>query len=167
MDLKHLLSQTNIKINHKSEPEPEPEPELEPEPENEYSPHSDNESDNDSDHDLNNKNTEPRFLVAWNKLEKGSKMNRIIQFIESEKVTKELSTNQSNDLKQLLFRACDMGLFNKLSDVKYDSELGIIESFKHLEFNESSKKYKLKTGGSKSRSVTKSRSNIDRLMNKR
>ena len=68
--------------------------------------------------------------------------------------------------KNLLFRGCDSGLFNKQSYVKYNIEEGIIESFKNLEFNESSKKYKLKTGGSKGRSVTKSRSNIDRLMKK-
>ena len=46
-------------------------------------------------------------------------------------------------------------------------ETGLIETLKHLEFNESSKKYKLKTGGTKSRSVSKSRSNIDRLMKKK
>ena len=35
------------------------------------------------------------------------------------------------------------------------------------EFNESSKKYKIKTGGTKNRSVSKSRSNIDRLTKKK
>ena len=38
---------------------------------------------------------------------------------------------------------------------------------KNLEFNESSKKYKIKTGGTKNRSVSKSRSNIDRLTKKK
>ena len=71
------------------------------------------------------------------------------------------------ELKTLLFRACETGMFNKISDVKYDQESGIIESFKHLEFNENTKKYKLKTGGTKSRSVSKSRSNLDRLMKKK
>jgi hypothetical protein len=51
--------------------------------------------------------------------------------------------------------------------VKYNKDTCLIESFKSLEFNESSKKYKLKTGGTKNRSVTKSRSNIDRLMKKK
>ena len=68
--------------------------------------------------------------------------------------------NQTKDLKKLLFKGCENGLFNKISDVKYNEETGEIESFKNLEFNESSKKYKLKTGGTKNRSVSKSRSNI-------
>ena len=110
---------------------------------------------------------DPRFSMPWNKLEKGSKMNRILLFIESEKINQGLSDNLAKELKTLLFRACETGMFNKISDVKYDQESGIIESFKHLEFNENTKKYKLKTGGTKSRSVSKSRSNLDRLMKKK
>ena len=94
-------------------------------------------------------------------------MNRILYYINNQQIDNNLSDNQCNELKQLLLSACESGLFNKVSDVKYNEELGIIDSFKNLEFNGSSKKYKLKTGGSKSRSVTKSRSNIDRLLKKR
>ena len=67
-------------------------------------------------------------------------------------------------MKNLLFNGCDRGLFNKISDVNYNIEKCLIESLKFLEFNESTKKYKLKSNGSKNRSVSKSRSNIDRLM---
>lgn len=160
MDLKELLNQTTIQSNHQtivvSECEPnnestdeviedslESEPEPEPEP--------------DIDH---------RFKQPWNKLEKGMKMNRILLFVDSQKQDNSLSDNQTRDLKNILFRGCETGMFNKLSDVKYDCETGLIESFKQLEFNESSKKYKLKTSGTKNRSVSKSRSNIDRLMKK-
>jgi hypothetical protein len=165
MDLKELLNQTTIQHNHQStnestsepvsestdeviedslESEPEPEPESEPEP--------------DIDH---------RFKQPWNKLEKGMKMNRILLYVDSQKQENSLSDNQTRDLKNILFRGCETGMFNKLSDVKYDSETGLIESFKQLEFNESSKKYKLKTSGTKNRSVSKSRSNIDRIMKKK
>ena len=156
MDLKQLLNQTTINSNDttestvvaeldkNTEPEPEPDPEPEPEPEQE----------------------DKRFLRPWNKLEKGSKMNRILLFVATQKLDKELSDNQSNDLKCLLFKGCENGLFNKVSDVDYDEETGIIDSFKNLEFNESTKKYKLKTGSTKNRSVSKSRSNIDRLTKK-
>ena len=78
-----------------------------------------------------------------------------------------MSGQQTKDLKNLLFKGCETGLFNKISDVKYDTEKALIESIKQLEFNESSKKYKLKTGGTKNRSVSKSRSNIDRLTKKK
>ena len=108
-----------------------------------------------------------RFCVPWNKLEKGSKMNRILLFITSETTNKQLNENQTKALKNLLFHACEAGLFNKISEVKYNESFGEIESFKNLEFNESTKKYKLKTNGTKNRSVSKSRSNIDRLMKKK
>ena len=108
-----------------------------------------------------------RFLQPWNKLEKGSKMNRILVFVETESISKELTPVLSKSLKQLLFKGCESGLFNKVTDVDYDEETGIIDSFKSLEFNESTKKYKLKTGSTKNRSVSKSRSNIDRLTKKK
>ena len=161
MDLKELLNQTTIQHNHQSTNESTSEPtsestdeviedSLESEPEPEPEP--------DIDH---------RFKQPWNKLEKGMKMNRILLFVDSQKQENSLSDNQTRDLKNILFRGCETGMFNKLSDVKYDSETGLIESFKQLEFNESSKKYKLKTSGTKNRSVSKSRSNIDRLMKKK
>ena len=109
---------------------------------------------------------DPRFAKPWNKLEKGAKMNRILLFVDSEKKDKDLTNELTKSLKQLLFKGCENGLFNKLTDVTYNEETGIIESFKNLEFNESSKKYKLKTGSTKNRSVGKSRSNIDRLTKK-
>ena len=110
---------------------------------------------------------DPRFALPWNKLEKGSKMNRILVFVKTQKDENELTETQTKELKNLLFKGCENSLFNKVSDVKYNQETGLIESFKNLEFNESSKKYKLKTGGTKNRSVGKSRSNIDRLTKKK
>ena len=94
-------------------------------------------------------------------------MNRILVFVKSQKDENELNETQTKELKNLLFKGCENSLFNKVTDVKYNQETGFIESFKNLEFNESSKKYKLKTGGTKNRSVGKSRSNIDRLTKKK
>ena len=110
---------------------------------------------------------DPRFTLPWNKLEKGVKMNRLLIFIQSEKEEHTLTEQQSKELKNLLFKACENGLFNKISDVEYDESKAEIKSIKNLEFNESSKKYKIKTGGTKNRSVSKSRSNIDRLTKKK
>ena len=45
---------------------------------------------------------DPRFSMPWNKLEKGSKMNRILLFIESEKINQGLSDNLAKELKTLL-----------------------------------------------------------------
>lgn len=108
-----------------------------------------------------------RFKKPWNKLEKGMKLNRILQYVNSETIERELSIERKKDLKNLLFRAIDSGNLNKISDVTYNEETCEIEAIKILEFNSSSKKYKLKTSTSKNRSVSKSRSNIDRLIKKK
>ena len=121
-----------------------------------------NESEEDKEEKL-----DPRFTLPWNKLEKGVKMNRILIFIQSQREEHTLTEQQSKELKNLLFKACENGLFNKISDVEYDESKAEIKSIKNLEFNESSKKYKIKTGGTKNRSVSKSRSNIDRLTKKK
>ncbi len=110
---------------------------------------------------------DPRFTLPWNKLEKGVKMNRLLIFIQSQREEHKLTEQQAKELKNLLFKACENGLFNKISDVEYDESKAEIKSIKNLEFNESSKKYKIKTGGTKNRSVSKSRSNIDRLTKKK
>tara|TARA_B100001989_G_scaffold235662_1_gene197048 strand:- start:33 stop:593 length:561 start_codon:yes stop_codon:yes gene_type:complete len=136
----------------------------EPEPDNSANL---NTSYNELEDEVEKETINPRFTQPWNKLDKGVKMNRLLLFIQSQKEDNELSDQQTKDLKNLLFKGCETGLFNKISDVKYDTEKALIESIKQLEFNESSKKYKLKTGGTKNRSVSKSRSNIDRLTKKK
>mgnify|MGYP006080656643 CR=1 FL=1 len=172
MDLKQLLNNTKI-VHDKIEKEVVKIPDIEEVNHGKY--HGKYQEDEDEDEesvgqleyiDQEVEILDPRFAKPWNKLEKGSKMNRILLFIEYEKVSKSLSDELTKLLKQLLFKGCESGLFNKLTDVTYNKETGIIESFKNLEFNESSKKYKLKTGSTKNRSVTKSRSNIDRLTKK-
>ena len=184
MDLNHLLNQTTIGVNKNDEGDEGDENDGNDGNDGAVSGDAVNESiavSGDAVNESNQKDTsseteevvgetveemiDPRFTQPWNKLEKGSKMNRILVFVESEKEEKQLSDNLSKDLKNLLFRACETGMFNKVTDVKYEN--GLIESFKHLEFNESTKKYKLKTGGTKTRSVSKSRSNLDRLMKKK
>ena len=136
----------------------------EPEPDNSTNLDT---SYNELEDEVEKETIDPRFTQPWNKLDKGVKMNRLLLFIQSQKEDNELNDQQTKDLKNLLFKGCETGLFNKISDVKYDTEKALIESIKQLEFNESSKKYKLKTGGTKNRSVSKSRSNIDRLTKKK
>ena len=127
---------------------------------------SDLEEDDEDKKEEKEEKLDPRFTLLWNKLEKGVKMNRLLIFIQSEKEENTLTEQQAKELKNLLFKACENGLFNKISDVEYDESNAEIKSIKNLEFNESSKKYKIKTGGTKNRSVSKSRSNIDRLTKK-
>jgi hypothetical protein len=153
MDLKNLLNQTTIELEHEDLNNPEPEPE------------SDSELDavdNDTAESI-----DKRFKQPWNKLEKGMKMNRILEYVNQEIKDKDLPDNISKELKNILFNACDRGILNKLSAVTYNQEKGIIESFKLLEYNESTKKFKINTSTPNKKSVSKSRSNIDRIVKKK
>ena len=175
MDLKQLLSQTNIKEDVKDGVKGELDNSVTGSKTNEKEDLSENQqieplefgSDLEDMEQVEEEKLDPRFTLPWNKLEKGVKMNRILIFIQSQREEHTLTEQQSKELKNLLFKACENGLFNKISDVEYDESKAEIKSIKNLEFNESSKKYKIKTGGTKNRSVSKSRSNIDRLTKKK
>ena len=182
MDLKQLLSQTNIKedvkVDVKDGVKDGVKDELDNNKTNEKGDLSENKEvepiefgsdleDMDQEEEDKDEKPDPRFTLPWNKLEKGVKMNRLLIFIQSQREEHTLTEQQSKELKNLLFKACENGLFNKISDVEYDESKAEIKSIKNLEFNESSKKYKIKTGGTKNRSVGKSRSNIDRLTKKK
>ena len=104
------------------------------------------------------------FDREWIKLEKGMKLNRINLFIKKQKEENGLNDTQTKSLKDILFKACNDGMLNKMCDVSYKEEG--IQSIRNLEFNEQTKKYKLKTSSSKHRVNVKSRSNIDRFMKK-
>ena len=178
MDLKQLLSQTNVKDDVKGDVKDDVKDELDNSKTNQKEDLSENQQveplefgsdqeDMDQEEEDKEEKLDPRFTLPWNKLEKGVKMNRILIFIQSQREEHTLTEQQSKELKNLLFKACENGLFNKISDVEYDESKAEIKSIKNLEFNESSKKYKIKTGGTKNRSVSKSRSNIDRLTKKK
>ena len=153
MDLKNLLNQTTIELENEDLNNPEPEPE----------------SDSELDAvDIDTaESIDKRFKQPWNKLEKGMKMNRILEYVNQEIKDKDLPDNISKELKNILFNACDRGILNKLSAVTYNQEKGIIESFKLLEYNESTKKFKINTSTPNKKSVSKSRSNIDRIVKKK
>lgn len=104
------------------------------------------------------------FDREWIKLEKGMKLNRINLFIKKQKEDNGLNDTQTKSLKDILFKACNDGMLNKMCDVTYKDEE--VQSIRNLEFNEQTKKYKLKTSSSKHRVNVKSRSNIDRFMKK-
>ena len=148
MDLSNLLNQTTINNNNNSK------------------------NITDIRHNITSKdklviNNNERFQMPWNKLEKGTKMNRLLIFIDSEKNNNNLSNEQTKKLKNLLFKACDDNMLNKITDVKYDIDSMIIESIKILEFNEETKQYKIRRTIGKQRSISKSKSQLDRLMKKK
>ena len=107
--------------------------------------------------------TEARFTKPWPKLDKGSKMNRISQFVKLQKAEHELNDDEEKKLKIILTQLCDNGSLNKTADVSYDIETKRIETIKNLCYNEEDKTYSFIKISKKPKSTpTKSKSNIER-----
>ena len=80
--------------------------------------------------ELINKEKNYIFKQTWNKLDRGLKINRIKEFIEREIKNQSLTKVQSIQLSDLLISACTNNKLNRVSEVTYDKDEGIIISFK-------------------------------------
>lgn len=105
---------------------------------------------------------ESRFKKSWAKLDKGSKLNRLTLFIESEVSDKELSEDSQKKLKKLLFHVCENGSLNKVNDVEYSEETYEIISIKNLIYDENKKSYSFNLPKKVLKPTAKSKSKIDR-----
>ena len=68
------------------------------------------------------------YFHNWNKLEKGVKQNRILHFLNNESKLYNMNEYQIEENKEYLLDIFNNNLLNKISDVKYDSIKGEIES---------------------------------------
>jgi hypothetical protein len=116
---------------------------------------------NDDNNNEKDENIE-RYKKSWNKLDKGIKLNRIMIFVKRESILHNLSDQQELQLKTLLIQLCNHNGLNKSSEVSYNQETMNIESIKILHFDSSSKKYSVHTIVSKSKNISKSKSNIEK-----
>lgn len=112
---------------------------------------------------------ENRFKKQWTKLDKGSKLNRLLLFVKMEKAEKNLSDNSENQLKTLLIQLHSTNLLNKTSEIEYDIENSTIINIHNLHF-ENDKYYfqkseKTKKGTKKNTSQTNT-SNLERHFNR-
>lgn len=103
-----------------------------------------------------------RFKKSWAKLDKGSKLNRLTLFIESEVTDKELSEDSQKKLKKLLFHVCENGSLNKATDVEYSKEMYEIVSIKNLIYDENKESYSFNLPKKVIKPTAKSKSKIDR-----
>ena len=108
------------------------------------------------------KEKDKRFQKTWTKLDKGSKLNRLTLFIESEVVDKELSEDSQKKLKKLLFHVCENGSLNKVNDVEYSEETCEIVSIKNLIYDENKESYSFNLPKKVVKPTAKSKSKIDR-----
>lgn len=107
-----------------------------------------------------------RFKNSWIKLDKGSKLNRLQNFIDAQKIENDLNEKESDKLKKLLFHLCENDSLNKTVDVDYDIESCEINNIKNLKYNKDKKSYSYDLSKKTIKSPSKSKSNIDRHFSK-
>ena len=107
-----------------------------------------------------------RYQKPWSKLDKGVKLNRILLFIKQEKTDKSLTNNQEKHLKYLLIHLFENNGLNKSSDIEYNQESMKIESIKLLNYNEQASKYSIQKINYKSKTTSKSKSNIEKHLSR-
>ena len=84
---------------------------------------------------------ENRFKKQWTKLDKGSKLNRLLVFIKMQKIEHNLSDANENNLKTLLLQLHNANLLTKSSDIEYDIETALIIRISNLHYDEELNKY--------------------------
>ena len=107
---------------------------------------------------------ENRFKKQWTKLDKGSKLNRLLVFIKMQKIEHNLSDANENNLKTLLLQLHNANLLTKSSDIEYDIETALIIRISNLHYDEELNKYTfIKTDKKKTNKTPSSQnSNIER-----
>ena len=93
------------------------------------------------------------------------KLNRLQLFVGDEQTNRNLSDTECLQLKDLLFKMCNEGLFNKSNIVSYEKEK--ITNIKILEYDEEKRVYRGKKQKKKIRTTPKSKSNLDRVLKKK
>jgi len=106
------------------------------------------------------KNT--RFTKSWSKLERGNKLNRINEFIESEKNKNELNDEEYLKLQELVTGLFDKSVFSKSSDVEYSEQEAKIISITNLIYDDNTKTYSFNLPKKLVKPTQKSKSKIDR-----
>ena len=114
--------------------------------------------------DLLNSETNTIFFKPWNKLEKGLKCNRVNKYL-SEQEEYELSDNEKEDLKKLLYNTIHKGKLTKNTDVNYNKDDGTIVKINILLYDEKKRKFAIKKESvKKQKTASKSKSNVERLL---
>ena len=158
MDLKHILTNDGDEnVNIKKKPK--------------YIPNiSNNNNKNDSNNyskkseidELLEQEKNNLYKNPWNKLDNTTKNNLFKKYILLEKELNDLDDNQTNILHNLLIK--NIKKINKNSDVDYNSEEGILNKIHILNYDIVSKSFTLNFTQKKSKSASKSKSNLDKFI---
>ena len=109
-------------------------------------------------------NTNNSLNKSWSKLNKTDKLKLINNFIEVETNEKDIDKSK---LEKLLHTSFKNGLLNKQSVVEYDITNHVIKNIKILKYDDKTNTYEIKEENNmKVQSKPKSKSNIEKLLNK-
>ena len=109
-----------------------------------------------------------RFLQVWSKLDKGSKLDRLVLFSIEQCKQHNLTEKEENQCKELLQDLLKKGFLTKSIDLIYNTQKGYIESILNYSYNKSNNlfEYIFPEKKPKHNSKAKSRSNIDKHFNR-
>jgi len=103
-----------------------------------------------------------RFTKSWSKLERGNKLNRLNDFIDSEKEKNKLDDEEYSKLQVLLTDLFEKSVFSKSSEVEYSEQESKIISITNLIYDQETKTYSFNLPKKIMKPSTKSKSKIDR-----
>ena len=103
-----------------------------------------------------------RFTKSWSKLERGTKLNRLNDFIESEKEKKELNDKEHQDLQTLLTDLFEKSVFSKSKEIDYCEKETKIIAINNLIYDEETKTYSFNLPKKLVKPASKSKYKIDR-----
>jgi hypothetical protein len=111
--------------------------------------------------------------VSWSNLTKTEKLNKINEYSIKYSNDNKLTKKQQEDLNITLVNYFNHKKFQKVKDVKYNKNTGIIDSIPNLYYNKVSKKFSLKRNEKKSTSnslgpgrTRKKKHNKEKVLNK-
>jgi len=90
--------------------------------------------------------------ISWSKLDKTQKIRKLNDFIERYSIENELSIQDKEELKKFIKVSLNRKKLQRVKDVSYDKDKGIINSIPLLVFNKETHKFTLKSSKKKSTS---------------
>ena len=100
----------------------------------------------------------------WNKYPKSKKKKLLNLFIKKETINRGLSNIQESNLRDLILNELNKNNLNRNSNIVFNKD-NEIEEIKNLNFNKDTYKYSFKKTVI-SKNITKSKSNIERILKK-
>lgn len=83
-------------------------------------------------------------IEQWGKLDKCEKINKLMFFANNYKINNELNEEEEEKLMQFFKDLLDKKMLQRVKDVIYDKETGIIKEIPGLLYNKQSKKFTIK-----------------------